>query len=91
MPGTSKLMRVRYYDAGAEIRLSSYSDTLIWENERTEKILRAVRLGEYPEMVRALADAIYGGAGVEVEISGQRSCLNYISAAPTESSWKSSM
>ena len=64
-------MPISYYDPGASVRLSAYADTVVWEQESAAKTLRAIRFGGYPEMVRALADAIYGGAGIEVEISGQ--------------------
>jgi len=71
MSGASKLMPVSYYDPGASVRLSAYADTVVWEQAAAEKTLRAIRIGGYPEMVRALADAIYGGAGIDAEINGQ--------------------
>jgi hypothetical protein len=64
-------MPVSYYDPGASVRLSAYADTVVWEQAAAEKTLRAIRIGGYPEMVRALADAIYGGAGIDAEINGQ--------------------
>lgn len=69
MTGTSKLMSVSYYDPGASVRLSAYADTIVWEQESDTKTLRAIRIGGYPEMVRALGDAIYGGAGIDAEIN----------------------
>ncbi len=71
MTGTSKLMPVSYYDPGASVRLSAYADTIVWEQESDTKTLRAIRIGGYPEMVRALGDAIYGGAGIDAEVNGQ--------------------
>ncbi len=71
MSGTSKLMPVSYFDPGASIRLSAYADTVIWEQESAAKTLRAIRIGGYPEMVCALSDAIYGGAGIDAEIDGK--------------------
>lgn len=66
----TKLIPISYFDPKAEVRLSVYADTLVLEPERTEKTLRAIRFGGYPEMVRAMSDAIYGGAGIVVDIGG---------------------
>lgn len=71
MAATSKLIPISYYDPDASVRLSAYADTVIWEQEAATKTLRAIRFGGYPEMVHALADAIYGGAGIDTEIGGQ--------------------
>ncbi|MFR9537850.1 MAG: helicase-related protein [Rikenellaceae bacterium] len=64
-------MPLSYYDSGNSIRLSAYADTVIYEQDGKEKILRAIRFGGYPEMVRALSDAIYGGGSVELDCAGQ--------------------
>ena len=66
----TKLIPISYFDPKAEVRLSVYADTLVLEPELTEKTLRAIRFGGYPEMVRAMSDAIYGGAGIDAEIGG---------------------
>ena len=63
----SNLMRVSYQDAAQGIRLSAYADVVIYEPIGQRKILRAVRLGGYPEMTRGLADAIFGGGNLEVQ------------------------
>lgn len=55
----SNLMRVSYQDAAQEIRLSAYADVVIYEPIGQRKILRAVRLGGYPEMTHGLADAFW--------------------------------
>lgn len=63
----SNLMRVSYQDAAQGIRLSAYADVVIYEPIGQRKILRAVRLGGYPEMTHGLADAIFGGGNLEVQ------------------------
>ena len=64
----SKLMELIYYDPGAEVRLTAYADTLILDRQAAGTMLCAVRFGGYPEVTRAMADAIYGGAVVEATI-----------------------
>lgn len=64
----SKLMELTYYDPVAEVRLTAYADTLILERQAAGTMLCAVRFGGYPEVTRAMADAIYGGAVVEATI-----------------------
>lgn len=61
-----KLMKVTYFDHQAGIRLSGYSDTVVWD-EKGSPTLAALRFGGYPEEVRGLADAIYGGITIEIE------------------------
>ncbi len=61
-----KLMKVTYYDPKNNIRLTGYADTVVWD-EKAPPTLAALRFGGYPEEVRSLADAIYGGATIEVE------------------------
>ena len=56
-------MPISYYNPKQEIRLSAYADTLILEPDGRKQRLRAIRFGGYPEMVRAMADAIYPLAG----------------------------
>ena len=67
----SRLIPITYYNPSKEIRLSAYADTLIYEQESGALILRAIRFGGYPEMVQALADAIYAGATIGAEIGNK--------------------
>ena len=69
MPEKSRLMPISYFNPKQEIRLSAYADTIVLEPDGREQRLRAIRFGGYPEMVRAMADAIYAW-GEEAE--GQR-------------------
>lgn len=63
-----QLWELTYKDIDKDIRLSVYADTLAYDYENGRRHLIAARFGGYPERVRAMADAIYGGGGV---------CLNY--------------
>jgi len=64
----SKLLKVSYKDASRGISLTNYADTLVFrEDEPNVKVLASIRFGGYPEQVRAMADAIYGGGDIEVE------------------------
>ena len=58
-------MPISYFNPKQEIRLSAYADTIVLEPDGREQRLRAIRFGGYPEMVRAMSDAIYAGATLE--------------------------
>ena len=60
----SKLIELGYYDPSAKIRLSAYADTVVLDPDKKGSVICAIRFGGYPEMVRAMADAIYGGATI---------------------------
>ena len=69
MSSQSRLIPVSYYNASQEVRLSAYADTIVYEREGPHRnILRAVRFGGYPEMVRGLADAIYAGGTLDANM-----------------------
>ena len=76
MSGKSRLMPISYYNPKQEIRLSAYADTIILEPDGREQRLRAIRFGGYPEMVRAMSDAIYAGATLETEFAGEPAMLS---------------
>ena len=61
----SKLIELSYYDPSAQVRLSAYADTIVLDRNEKGSVICAIRFGGYPEMVRAMADAIYGGATIE--------------------------
>ncbi len=69
-------MPISYYNPKQAIRLSAYADTIVLEPDGREQHLRAIRFGGYPEMVRAMADAIYAGATLEAEIAGEAATLS---------------
>ena len=61
-------MKISYYDSKVEIRLEAYADTIVLNKDNPgASILVAIRFGGYPESVRALAEAIYGGGDITVE------------------------
>ena len=68
MSSQSRLMPISYYNPKQFIRLNAYADLIIYEKDPSKFLLRAIRFGGEPEMVRALADALYAGAELEVEI-----------------------
>ena len=65
-PIRSKLMELSYSDPKFQIRLTGYADTVIIDSG-AQQTISAIRFGGYPEVVRALSDAIYGGASVELK------------------------
>jgi superfamily II DNA or RNA helicase len=68
---TNKLMKMSYYDAKAEVRLEAYSDTVVIEKQGNVPYLTAIRLGGYPESVKGMSEAIYGGGTISIEIDGK--------------------
>ncbi|MCI8810863.1 MAG: hypothetical protein HFF84_12265 [Oscillibacter sp.] len=66
----SKLIELTYYDSKSNVRLTAYADTIIMDSNAKGKVISAIRFGGYPEMVRGLADAIYGGATVDAVHNG---------------------
>lgn len=71
MSEASRLIPVSYYNPTQEVRLSAYADTIVYEQEGTFKTLRAIRFGGYPEMVRAMSDAVYAGAAIDAQLGEQ--------------------
>lgn len=61
----SKLIELSYFDPGASVRLTAYADTIILDRTPDGPVIAAIRFGGYPEMVRAMSDAIYGGGTIE--------------------------
>ena len=68
MSSQSRLMPISYYNPNQFIRLNAYADLIIYEKDQSKLLLRAIQFGGEPEMVRALADALYAGAELEAEI-----------------------
>ena len=63
----SRLIELSYFDPQAKTRLTAYADTIIMDRDGKDSVITAVRFGGYPEKVRGLADAIYGGATIEAK------------------------
>ena len=58
----SRLIELSYFDPHTSIRLTTYADTIVTDYSSPNRIISAVRFGGYPEVVKAMSDAIYGGA-----------------------------
>ena len=67
----TKLMKVSYYDIKAEVRLECYADIAVIEREGRISYIAAIRLSGYPESVKGMADAIFGGGSVTIAINGE--------------------
>ena len=73
---SEKLMKVSYSDPKEEIWIDCYADTLVIEHEGKNSYIAAVRLSGYPESVKGMSDAIYGGGSVTFEIDGENQTLS---------------
>lgn len=78
MSQKSRLIPISYYNPRQEVCLSAYADTIAYEQTSGEAILRAIRFGGYPEMVRALSDAVYAGCSLDAELDSKTLRLNCI-------------
>ena len=76
MSETNNLMKMSYFDPKAEVRLETYADTLVLENDGSASFIAAIRFGGYPESVKGMADALFGGGSVTVEINGVSTTLS---------------
>ena len=74
----SRLIALTYYDPGKEVRLTVYADTIILARIGADSFISAVRFGGYPEMVKAMSDAIYGGGTIEMPLNGKTRQLKAI-------------
>lgn len=63
-------MKLVYLDLKSETRLEAYADTIVLEKEGNVNYIAAIRFGGYPESVKGLCEAIYGGGTVTLEING---------------------
>lgn len=62
------LVKTTYQDAKHDIFLECYADAIVYQHTNDgSKTLIAIRLGGYPEQVRAMSDAIYGGGTIRLE------------------------
>jgi len=67
----ARLMKLAYFDPKAETRLEAFADTLVVEDDEKKSFITAIRFGGYPESVKAMSEAIYGGGSVSVDINGE--------------------
>ena len=66
----TKLMKMEYYDYKAETRLETYADTVVIEKDGYTSYIAAIRFGGYPESVKGMSEAIFGGGSVKINIDG---------------------
>ncbi len=75
----TELSPISYRDFEKGLHLNCYADTFVYhKSSGTARNLVAIRFGGYPEQVRAMTDAMYGGIGVEAAIENH----NIIIRAP---------
>ena len=77
----SNLIELTYFDPRAGVRLTTYADTIITDKGRLGSAITAIRFGGYPEVVRAMSDAIYGGATITAAQEGRAYDLESIPKA----------
>lgn len=66
-----KLMKMHYYDSKLEVHLEAYADTIDIEKESNVSYISAIHFGGYPESVKGMSEAIYGGGSIKIEIDGE--------------------
>ena len=71
-----ELSPITYNDTAQGLRLSCYADTFVYHKASgSERNLVAMRFGGYPEQVRAMADVLRKGAGVEAVVENHKIVL----------------
>ncbi len=71
-----ELSPITYNDTSQGLRLSCYADTFVYHKASgSERNLVAMRFGGYPEQVRAMADVLRKGAGVEAVVENHKIVL----------------
>ncbi len=53
------------------MHLEVYADTVVIEKDGNVSYIAAIRFGGYPESVRGMTEAIYGGGSITIEIDGE--------------------
>ena len=63
------LMKLTYYDYKSEVHLEAYADTVVLEKTGNSSVhVAAIRFGGYPESVKGMAEAIFGGSSVIIDV-----------------------
>lgn len=63
-------MKIEHLDLKSETRLEAYADTIVLEKEGNVNYIAAIRFGGYPESVKGMSEAIYGGGTITIEDNG---------------------
>lgn len=73
----AELSPITYFDQANALRLNCYADTFVYHKASgKERNLVAMRFGGYPEQVRAMADVLRKGAGIETIIENHKIILH---------------
>lgn len=71
-----ELSPITYYDQENTVRLDCFADTFVYHKASgSVRNLVAMRFGGYPEQVRAMADVLRKGAGIETVIENHKIIL----------------
>lgn len=71
-----ELSPITYFDSEKSIRLNCYADTFVYHKASgSVRNLVAMRFGGYPEQVKAMADVLRKGAGIEAVIENHNIIL----------------
>lgn len=72
----AELSPITYYDQENTVRLDCFADTFVYHKASgSVRNLVAMRFGGYPEQVRAMADVLRKGAGIETVIENHKIIL----------------
>lgn len=72
----AELSPITYYDHDNSVRLDCFADTFVYHKASgSVRNLVAMRFGGYPEQVRAMADVLRKGAGIETVIENHKIIL----------------
>ena len=72
----AELSPITYYDQDNTVRLDCFADTFVYHKASgSVRNLVAMRFGGYPEQVRAMADVLRKGAGIETVIENHKIIL----------------
>lgn len=70
------LSPITYFDSANSVRLDCFADTFVYHKASgSVRNLVAMRFGGYPEQVRAMADVLRKGAGIETVIENHKIIL----------------
>ncbi|MGN0107331.1 MAG: hypothetical protein ACI4A5_06520, partial [Hominilimicola sp.] len=63
-----QLSPIIYHDTAQKVHLKCFADTFVYRKQNGKRTLVAMRFGGYPEQVRGMSDALYGGITFEAEV-----------------------
>lgn len=73
----TKLLKIEYTDTKAEIHLEAFADTVVIEKDNDGlSYIAAISFGGYPESVKGMGEAVYGGGSVTTVIDSRSVTLH---------------